>query len=126
MKLRHLFAINLAIAIIFGLTCSLFPHQLFQLYGLALDEAGVWVTRLVGGSILGFATLMWFGRRTTSVEARRAIAMALLVQDAIGLVASMEIQLGGAMGPIGWSNPALYLLLAFGYAYFLFIKPLDA
>lgn len=125
MKLQHLFAINLVIAIFFGLTCSLLPRQLFQLYGLALDEAGVWVTRLVGGSILGFATLMWFGRRTTSVEARRAIAMALLVQDAIGLVASMEIQLGGAMGVIGWSNPALYLLLSFGYAYFLFVKPLD-
>ena len=126
MKLRHLFTINLFIAIFFGLTCSLFPRQLFQLYGLGLDEAGVWATRLVGGSILGYATLMWFGRRSASVDARRAIALALFVQDVIGLIASLEIQFSGKMGAIGWSNPALYLLLAFGYAYFLFIKPSDA
>lgn len=50
----------------------------------------VWVTRLVGGSILGFATLMFFGRRSTSSETRRAIAYALLVQDVIGLLASTE------------------------------------
>jgi hypothetical protein len=123
MKLRQLFTINLVIAIFFGLSCSLLPRQLFQLYGLELDESGVWVTRLVGGSILGYATLMWFGRRTTSTDARRAIATALLVQDAIGFFASLEIQLSGVMGIMGWSNPLLYGLLAIGYAYFIFVMP---
>jgi hypothetical protein len=123
MKLRQFFTINLVIAIFFGLTCSLLPRQLFQLYGIELDESGVWVTRLVGGSILGYATLMWFGRRTPSTDARRAIAIALLVQDAIGFIASLEIQFSGVMGTIGWSNPLLYGFLAIGYAYFIFIKP---
>lgn len=94
-----------------------------QLYGLAADEASVWATRLVGGSILGYATLMWFGRRTSSADARMAIAVALLVQDAIGFLASLEIQFSGEMNWIGWSNPNLYLLLAIGYAYFIFIGP---
>jgi hypothetical protein len=125
MKLRHFFTINIFIAIFFSLTCTLLPRQLFILYGLPLDEAGVWVTRLVGGSILGYATLMGFGRKTSSVESRRAIAIALLVQDTIGLLASIEIQLSGKMGFIGWSNPILYLLLASGYAYFVFVKPSD-
>lgn len=123
MKLRHLFAINFVIAIFFGFTCSLFPRQLFQLYGLAIDESGVWVTRLVGGSILGYATLMWFGSRAASTDARRAIAIALIVQDAIGLVASLEIQFSSVMGIIGWSNPLLYGFLMIGYAYFVVIKP---
>jgi hypothetical protein len=69
MKLRQFFTINLVIAIFFGLTCSSLPRQLFQRYGFELDESGVWVTRLFGGSILGYATLMWFGRRTPSTEA---------------------------------------------------------
>jgi hypothetical protein len=123
MKLRQLFTINLVIAIFFGLSCFLLPRQLFQLYGLELDESGVWVTRLVGGSILGYATLMWFGRRTTSTDARRAIAIALLVQDTIGFIASLEIQSSGVIGIIGWSNFLLYGFLAIGYAYFIFIKP---
>jgi hypothetical protein len=125
MKLHHLFSINLIIAIFFGLACSLLPHQLFKLYGLQLDEAGVLATRLVGGSILGYATLMWFGRRTASIDARKAIAFALFVQDVIGLIASLEIQFSRVMGWIGWSNPILYLLLSLGYAYFVFIRPGD-
>ncbi len=82
--------------------------------------------RLVGGSILGYATLMWFGRKTASVEARRAIALALLVQVAIGFAASIEIQLRGSINTLGWSNPILYGLLTLGYAYFLFIQPTDS
>ena len=123
MNLRQLFSINLAFAMFFGLTCALVPRQLCEAYGLPLDEAGVWTTRLLGGSILGFATLMWFGRRTTTVESRRAIALALLVQDSIGLLASLEIQLAGRMSAIGWSNVALYGLLALGYGYFLVVAP---
>jgi hypothetical protein len=95
MKLRQLFAVNFFIAVFFGLACSILPRWVFQLYGAAYDDAAIWSARLVGGSILGFATLMWFGFRAASVEARRAIALALLVQDGIGLIASMEIQLSG-------------------------------
>ncbi|MBN2548457.1 MAG: hypothetical protein JXB15_04830 [Anaerolineales bacterium] len=123
MKLQHLFTINLFIAVFFGLSCSLFPVWVGQLYGLVPDAGAIWTTRLVGGSILGYATLMWFGRQAASIEARRAIALALLIQDAIGFVASMELQLGGEVNSFGWSSPILYGLLAFGYAYFLFIKP---
>jgi hypothetical protein len=123
MKLHHLFTINLFIAIFFGLSCSIFASWVLQLYDLVPNDAAIWTTRLVGGSILGFASLMWFGRRASSADTRRAIALALLIQDAIGFVASMEIQLSGSVNGFGWSNPILYGVLALGYAYFLFIKP---
>ena len=126
MKLQHLFTINFFIAVFFGVSCSLFPTWVLQMYGLAPNSAAIWTSRLVGGSILGFATLMWFGWRTASVEARRAIALALLIQDAIGCIASVEIQLSGEVNTFGWSNPILYGLLALGYAYFLFFRPGDS
>ena len=125
MKLRHLFTINLFIAIFFGLTCALFPVWVVKLYGLQSNPAAIWTTRLVGGSILGYATLMWFGRRVGSADARRAIALALLVQDVVGLLASIENQWGGAINAFGWSNLVLYGLLALGYAFFLFLRPQD-
>ena len=96
------------------------------MYGLPVDAAAIWVTRLVGGSILGFATLMWFGRKTATVESRRSIALALLVQDIVGFIASMEIQLIGNINALGWTNLILYGLLAIGYAYFLFLRPGDS
>ena len=123
MKLRHLFTINLFIALFFGTSCAVFPGWVLRLYGLAAEAGAIWTTRLVGGSILGFASLMWFGRKAASLEARRAIALGLLIQDVVGLAASLEVQLSGSMNALGWSNPILYGLLAFGYAYFLYIRP---
>ena len=123
MKLQNLFTINLFIAVLFGLSCSLFPGWILQLYGLVPDDASIWTTRLVGGSILGFASLMWFGWKTASVDARRAIALALLIQDIVGFIASAKIQFGGNINAFGWSNLFLYGFLAFGYAYFLYMRP---
>lgn len=125
MKLRHLFTINIFFAVSIGGACALFPRFVFSLYGLVADEAGIWVTRLVGGSILGFATLMWFGRQTNSVETKRAIALALFVQDTIGLIASLEMQMTGKVNWFGWPSLVLYGVLALGYAWFFFIRPKD-
>ena len=122
MKLQHLFTINIFFAAFFGLACALLPLWTIQLYGLTANEAAIWTTRLVGGSILGYGTLMWFGRKSELVAARRAIALALLIQDAIGFIASMEIQLSGKVNAFGWPSTILYGLLALGYAYFLFIR----
>jgi len=122
MKLRHLFIINIFFAVFFGGTCSLFPIWIFDLYGIAPDDAATWTARLVGGSIMGFATLMWFGQKAISVDTRRAIAIALLIQDVIGCLASIEFQLTGRVNVFGWFSLALYGLLAIGYAFFLFIK----
>jgi ferric-dicitrate binding protein FerR (iron transport regulator) len=123
MTLRHLFAINFFFAVFFGVSGSFFPRTWVLLYGLAPSEATTWVIRLAGGSLLGFSTLMWFGYRSASRETRRAIAVALLVQDAVGTLASVAIQLQGAVNALGRSNVAGYLLLALGYAYFLVLRP---
>jgi hypothetical protein len=93
MKLHHLFAINIFFAIFFGGTCTFFPHFVFSLYNLTPDVAAIWVSRLAGASILAFATLMWFGMRTTAIDSRKAIAIVLIVQDSIGCIASLIFQL---------------------------------
>jgi hypothetical protein len=123
MTLRRLFTINAFIASCFGVSCIAAPSQLCQLYGLSLNPAGIWVAQLLGGSLLGFASLMWFGRRSVSFETRRAIALALVMQDFVGLLASVSIQLGGQMSVIGWSNVGLYGVLAAAYTYILVLAP---
>ena len=124
MKLKHLFLINLFIAIPIGLSCVLIPGWAIKLYGIVPDDGKIWVTRLVGGSILGYASLMWFGRNSGSYKARRAIALALFIQDIVGFAGSMEIQLTGNINFLGWPlNVLTYGLLALGYGYFYFVKP---
>jgi hypothetical protein len=123
MKLKHLFTINIFFAVFFGVTCAFFAGWALRLYGLTPDAGALWTTRLAGGSILGFASLMWFGRKSDSQKARRAIALALLVQDGVGFAASLMIALSGSVNARGWSTSILYALLALGYAYFLFVRP---
>jgi hypothetical protein len=125
MKLHHLFTINIFFALFFGITCALFPAFVFQLYGLSTNDAGIWVTQLAGGALLGYATLMWFGRTAASADARRAIALALLIQDTIGFAASLVIQLTGQVNAFGWASLGLYGVLALAYAFFLFVRPQD-
>jgi hypothetical protein len=125
MKLRHLFTVNIVIALFFGATSTIFPAFVFQLYGVSTNDAGNWTARLLGGSLLGFAMLMGFGRTAPNAEARRAIALALLVQDAVGFIASLIFQLQGDVNGFGWISAALYAVLALGYAYFLFLRPQD-
>ncbi len=93
MRLRHLFTINIFFAAFFGVTCTLVPAWVLGLYDLASSNAAIWMTRLVGGSILCFATLFWFGRGLANSNARRAIALALFVNDSVGTMASLEVQL---------------------------------
>jgi hypothetical protein len=123
MRLRHVFTINIFFAAFFGISWCFVPGFFFWLYGLAPDEAAIWLTRLVGGSVLGFATLMWFGMRTTSIDTRKAIALALLVQDAIGCIASVLFQFTGKANFFGWFSLLLYGAFALAYVFFLFVKP---
>jgi len=124
MKLRHLFIINLFFAVSIALLCILVPRWSIRLVGLVPDVGSVWVTRLLGGSILGYASLMWFGSKTESIKTRRAIALALFIQDSVGFVGSLVIQLSGEVNFLGWPlNVLTYGLLTIGYAYFYFIKP---
>jgi len=124
MKLRHLFLINLFVAVPIGLSCVLIPGWTIRLYGLISDDGNIWVTRLVGGSILGYASLMWFGRKSGSYKTRRAIALALFIQDIVGFAGSLEIQLSGNINFLGWPlNVLIYGFFALGYGYFYFIKP---
>jgi hypothetical protein len=123
MKLKHLFTINIFFSLFIGIACAFFAGWALRLYGLPPEVGALWTTRLAGGSILGFASLMWFGLKTDSQKARLAIALALLIQDLVGFAASLMIALSGNVNARGWSTSVIYALLALGYAYFLFVKP---
>ena len=90
------------------------------------NVAAICMIRVVGSSILGFATLMAYGRTSASAEAHRVIALALMVQDLVGALAFLEIQLRGIVNALSWLNSILYALLALGYAWFRFVHPQDS
>lgn len=126
MKLSALMILNAIIAVVFGLGFVLAPSQVASFYSpeVGITEAGAVlevVARLFGASLLTFAVLTWVARNAPDSEVRRAILLALFVGDVAGCVISLFAVLGGAVNALGWLTVAIYLLLAIGFGYFLFM-----
>jgi hypothetical protein len=126
MQLRHVFIVNTFIALILGVTFTIFPDFIYRLYGVIPDAAAIWIARCLGGAMLGLSTLMWYGARSMSAETRRAIAFALLVQYVISGIASILFQLTGRLNTFGWATIGVYIALALFYTWFLYFRPMAA
>ena len=125
-KLSNLLAIAAVIGAVFGVAFVVASGPLLSIYGITLDKAGTLVAQLFGALLIGIATLNWFARNVTEPEARQAVVLGNLVGDVIGFVVILLGQLAGIANALGWSNVAIYLLLALGFAYVQFMQPRDA
>ena len=129
MKLRNLFVVNTIVALIFAAGLLLAPKSMLGLFGLKVG-AGVsvnnivnLVTQLLGAALLVPGLLSWFARDMGEVSARRSVAITLFVFDTVGFLVSLFVgMIPKVMLTAGWSIVGLFLLLALGYAYFLFMK----
>ena len=126
MKLSMLLAIAAVIGAVFGVAFVVASGPLLSIYGITLDKAGTLVAQLFGALLIGIATLNWFARNVTDPEARQAVVLGNLVGDVIGFVVILLGQVAGIANALGWSNVAIYLLLALGFAYVQFMQPRNA
>src|SRR5690348_9578392 len=97
------------------------PEQALSMYGVKLNDGGALMARSFGSALMGYAALGWFARNTEESEARRAILIGSFVMSAVGLVIAVLAQVAGVLNGLGWVNVAVYLLLAGGFGYFLFM-----
>jgi hypothetical protein len=126
MKLSTLLAIAAVIGAVFGVAFVVASGPLLSIYGITLDKAGTLVAQLFGALLIGLATLNWFARNVSDPEARQAVVLGNLVGDVIGFVVILLGQVAGIANALGWSNVAIYLLLALGFAYVQFMQPRNA
>jgi len=123
MKLNVLLVVAAVIAAVFGVAFVVASGPLLSIYGVTLDKAGTLVAQLFGASLIGVAVLNWLARNVTDPDARRAVIFANLTQDVVGFVVILIGQLAGIPNAFGWSNVAIYLLLALGFGYIQFMQP---
>jgi len=119
MKFQTLMIIKAVVCLVLGVPILLVPVFLYSLFGASLNPAGVFAAREYGASLIGNLMLTWFARNAVESEARRAIALALCVYDAIGFVVTLVAQFTGVLGPLGWFAALIYLFFAIGFGYFL-------
>ena len=123
MKLSNLLVVAAVIGAVFGVAFVVASGPLLAIYGITLDKAGSLVAQLFGAALISLALLNWLARNVTDPEARRAVVFANLAGDVVGFVVILLGQLAGVANALGWSNVAIYLLLALGFAYVQFMEP---
>jgi len=132
MKLRYLFMVNTVVALIFAAGLLLAPKTILNLYGLTVGAAVrtnailSLVAQLLGATLIVPGLLSWFAASMPDSGSRRSVAVSLLVYDVIGFGVALFVgMIPKVMSAAGWSLVVLFLLLALGYAYFLFMRPED-
>lgn len=123
MKLNTLFIINGIVALLFGLGFVLAPAMVLSPYGVVLDEAGLYIARLLGAAYLSFAILSWLVRNSTGSSEIRSVTLSFCVGNMLGFLISLTDQLLRPVNPLGWSTVVVFLFLGAGFGYFYFKKP---
>ncbi len=126
MKFGTLMIINAVISLAFGLSFVLVPGQSLHMYGVTADAPLELVARLLGSAFLGYGVMTWSARSATASEVRRPVLLSIFVGDGVGFFVALIAQLGGVVNAMGWSTVVIYLLLALGCGYFLFLKSSDS
>jgi hypothetical protein len=125
-KLSNLLVVAAAIGAVFGVAFVVASGPLLAIYGITLDKAGTLVAQLFGAALISLAVVNWLARNVTDPNARQAVVLGNLAGDVVGFVVILLGQLAGVANALGWSNVAIYLLLALGFAYVQFMQPRSA
>ena len=123
MKLSNLFIVNAIIALVYGISFVLAPTIVLSLYGMTQGTSEALAGQYFGVALIAIGLLTWFARSVTDSDAQRAIILALLISDVIGVIVSLLGTFSGVMNALGWSAVGIYLFLTLGYGYFQFMKP---
>ncbi len=119
---KHAFTINAIIAFVFGIGLLLVPATIGSIYGIETSASSDLMSRFFGLTLIGIGLLTWLFRGITDMAAVKAVILALLISDLLGIIVSLYAVLSGAMNQIGWSAVIIYVLLAVDYAFFYFKK----
>lgn len=119
---KHAFTINAIIAFVFGIGLLLVPATIGTIYGIETSASSDLMSRYFGLTLIGIGLLTWLFRGITDLAAVKAVILALLISDLLGILVSLYAVLTGTMNQIGWSAVIIYVLLAVDYAFFYFKK----
>jgi len=124
MKVKTLILIMALLCLVWGVGFILFPAPFWALYGLTLDEGGVYMARQLGVMFGMLGLILWLVRNDVAARALRGIALGLCIGNALGFVVALYGQLTAGISVLGWLGAATYLLLALGFGYHL-ARPAD-
>lgn len=125
MSYRILFLVNAFIALLAGLALLLVPAIVLEQFGSEARVPELLLARFFGSALIAIGLVLWFAKDVTDERVQRNLGLALLVGAVLGLVVTV-IGVSPASGVIrsnGWAAMLVYVFLALGYAFLVFLKP---
>jgi len=124
MKLSNFLTFNSFLALVLGLCLLFLPSTGLTFYGMTPAPDINLMAQFLGVELITVGLLCWFARSVTDPGAQKAMIQAFMIAALLGLIVSLAGTLSGVMNFVGWiGGVAVFLILAIGYAYFLFKKP---
>lgn len=121
MRLSRFLLIKGVITFLFGILFLLLPAGTMSLFGVTLEQVGVFMTRYFGVAMIGIG-LICLIEKNKAFHALEGILLSLFITDTIGFVVALQAQLSGLLNALGWFIVLIWLLLALGLGYFRFFK----
>jgi len=111
------------ISMIFGLGFIISPNGALSLYGVKMDEVGVFIGRYFGSALLGLAiTWLLASRSSTQEGLLKAGLMGGLVCGVTGLIVAVWDGIAGTANGFVWINTLIYAFLTIGFGFFYIKK----
>jgi hypothetical protein len=125
MSYRILFLVNAFIALLAGLACLLVPAMVLEQFGAEARVPELLLARFFGSAMVTIGLLLWFAKDVMDDRVQRNLGLALLVGAMLGLIVTAigVSPVSGVIRSNGWAAMLVYVLLAFGYAFLVFLKP---
>ncbi|MBR9920646.1 MAG: hypothetical protein GYB31_07380 [Bacteroidetes bacterium] len=123
MKRKTFLLITAIIYVPFGIAMILMPETLYGLYGFELGKAGLVLGQVVGSAITGMGIINFVARKDASnSSAIMGILWGNLIYHVVDIMVVMPPTINGLVGSLTWSFVGLHVVLAIGFAYYLFKK----
>lgn len=132
MNLKTILLINALLSIAGGIAFALYGPLMIDLYGILGAEGDTllyWYSasfaRMYGATLFGFGFLLWAASNIPDISqkgspARRAVLLAMILANGMGLFVSITQQVSIWGNAVGWITTGVYafLLLVYGIALF--------
>jgi hypothetical protein len=122
---KNLATISAPVTLLFGLVFLLMPEQALESYDVTGANMGELqsMTQLFGTALITIGLISWSIREMEDSDIRRNLTIALTIGNSIGTIVSLIIPIEDRANALVWVSVAIYLLLALGFGYILFMKP---
>lgn len=95
MKIKAAFLCAHFFCLIFGLLCGGLPLWTASFFGIELNEGGIFVGRIFGAALLGFAAIFLYARNEAHSEARIAIIYGETIHSLMAAIFWIEALIRG-------------------------------